>query len=321
MKSYKVQNPILIRFFNRPDKLKKLMKVIKKVRPSKLYLLSDGPRDERDKKLVDEARLIASNIDWTCTVKKKFSKKNLGGALAGYSGIHWFFSSVHQGIVLEDDNIPNISFFKFCDDLLKYYKNDKRIGMITGNNFQNSKWRGNGSYYFSKYIHCWGWASWRRSFSNWKLVPKNWFEIKKKLLKNESYHDKYEEKYWEKIFNKLCTNKKVHWDYSLLLHFWRKKYLTVTPNSNLVSNIGFGEDSTNTKSKYSKFSKMKVNNLERLKYLKKVERDIEADIFTFNNVFGGKNLRFPLSWILFPYQVLSYFFRNIKGMLIKDHYD
>lgn len=317
MKNYKVQNPILIRFYNRPGHLKKLMKVIKKVRPSKLYLLGDGPKNEQDKKLVDQARLIATNIDWKCTIRKNFFKQNLGGPLAGYRGILWFFHSVPQGIVLEDDTIPNISFFKFCDDLLEYYKKDARVGWITGNNFQNGKWRGNSSYYFSKYNHCWGWASWRRSFLNWKLVPKNWLKIKELLLKNDTYCDKYEKKYWEKIFDKLCSHKKKQWDYSLLLHFWIKKYLTITPNLNLVSNIGFGKDASNTKSENSKLSKMKVNNIGKLIHLKNVERNIEADIYTFNNAFGGKNLRFPLSWILFPYRVLNYFFRNIKAISIK----
>ena len=316
MKSYKVQNPILIRFFNRPGKLKKLMKVIKKVRPSKLYILSDGPRNEQDMKLVDEARLIVSNIDWTCTVKKKFLKKNLGGPLAGYRGIRWFFNSVHQGIILEDDNIPNISFFKFCDELLEYYKNDIRVGSITGNNFQNGKCRGNSSYYFSKYMHCWGFASWRRSFSNWKLVPKEWLKIKKLLLKNDSYYDEHEKKYWEKIFYNLCSSKKIHWDYSLLLHFWRKKYLTITPNSNLVSNIGFDKDATNTKLKYSKFSNMKVNNIGKLKYPKMVMRNIEADKWTFDHHYTGTNLRFPYNWIFFPIRVLRYFYRKLKKLKI-----
>ena len=136
------------------------------------------------------------------------------------------------------------------------------------------------------------------------------------LLKNDSYYDEHEKKYWEQIFNNLCSSKKIHWDYSLLLHFWRKKNLVITPNSNLVSNIGFGKDATNTKSKNSKFSKMKVNNIGKLKHPKMVMRNIEADKWTFDHHYGGKNFRFPGNWIIFPNRVLRYFYRKLKKLKI-----
>jgi hypothetical protein len=309
MKNYKVKNPILIRFFNRPEKHRKLMKVIKKVKPSNLYLFSDGPKNEKDKKLVEKSRLIACDINWKCKVKKKFLKKNLGAPKAGYLSINWFFSSVKQGIVLEDDNIPNVSFFKFCDELLKLYKNDERIGLINGNNFQNGKWRGDGDYYFSKYFHSWGWAAWQKSFFDWELIPKKkWSNHRSSDL----YDDKIEKKYWKKIFNNLISGEKVHWDYSLLLHLWKKKLLTVTPNVNLVSNIGFGKNASNTTNKKDKRSNMPTYEIGVLNHPKKVKRHLESDRYTFKNVFDNKYSYYPYKLIYFPIRVIKYLYLKLK---------
>lgn len=311
---YIVKSPILVRFFNRPDELKKLMNVIKKARPKTLYLFSDGPKNEKDKKLVEKSRLIACDINWKCKVKKKFLKKNLGAPKAGYLSINWFFSSIKQGIVLEDDNIPNVSFFKFCDELLKLYKNDERIGFINGNNFQNGKWRGDASYYFSKYSHSWGWAAWQKSFSDWKLIPKKkWSKTESLNSYDHFYDNKIEKKYWKKIFNNLISGEKVHWDYSLLLYFWKKKLLTVTPNVNLVSNIGFGKNASNTTNKNSKLSNMITKEIGVLKHPKIVKRHLEADIYTFDNLFDGKYMRFPLNLIVFLYRIVKYTLNKINN--------
>jgi len=309
---YKVKNPILIRIFNRPDKIRKLMKVIKKVKPTELYIVADGSGNKKDDYLIKKTRQIATNINWKCSVKKKFFEKNLGGPLAGYKGIRWFFNSVDKGIILEDDNIPNISFFKFCDELLEYYKNDLRIGMITGNNFQNGKFRGEGSYYFGKYCHIWGWASWKRSIINWELVPKKFLKTKKLIFHNKLYDEDYEQNFWEKNLYNLCKSKKIHWDSSLFFHFMKKNFLTVTPNVNLVSNIGFGKDASNTLLEKDKFSKMKVYSLGKIKHPKKIERDINADRWIFDYNYGGKNLYFPYNWIVLSRRVLGFTYRKIK---------
>ena len=162
---YKVINPILLRFFNRPDKIKKVIDNLSKVEPSIIYLYGDGPSDykvQHEQKLVEQSRIIATQINWKCKIKKKFMYHNLGGPKAGYDSISWFFSSENQGIILEDDCIPNTDFFKFCDELLEYYKDDNRVGQVTGSNFQKENIRGDASYYFSKYTHTGDWASWRR---------------------------------------------------------------------------------------------------------------------------------------------------------------
>ena len=308
---YKVKNPILIRIYNRPDKIRKLMKVIKKVKPTELYLFADGSRNKKDDYLIKKTRQIATNINWKCSIKIKFFEKNLGGPLAGYKGIRWFFNSVDKGIILEDDNIPNISFFKFCDELLEYYKNDLRIGMITGNNFQNGKFRGEGSYYFSKYCSIWGWASWKRSIINWELIPKNFSKTKKIILNNKIYNNKNEQKFWEKDLYNLCKSKKIHWDLSLLFHFLKKNFLTVTPNVNLVSNIGFGKDASNTLSEKDKFSKMKACTLGKIKHPKKVMSNTDADRHRLNYNFGIRYLYFPYNWIILPHRILWYIYRKI----------
>ena len=311
---YRVKNPVLIRFFNRPNKIKKVMAILKKVKPKQLYLLADGPRPskgKREKKLVEITRQIATEINWKCNVKKKFFKENLGGPKAGYEGICWFFNSVKQGIILEDDCIPNIDFFKFCDELLEYYKDDNRVGHITGNNFQNGNIRGDSSYYFSKYTHTWGWASWQRSVFNWNLVEKNWPKIKKKKLINNFYNDNNEKKYWEKIFDELNSCKNVHWDYSWMLKQWMNKSLTVTPNVNLVKNIGFGKDATHQVDKNSNLNSVTLQKLDKIIHPKEIKINIIADIYAFNFVFKEKIIGFPGNLIHLFKRILNFLKKNL----------
>ncbi len=187
--------------------------------------------------------------------------------------------------------------------------------MITGNNFQIKKSRGEESYYFSKYCHIWGWASWKRSIVNWELIPKNFSKTKKIISNNKIYYDKNEQKFWEKNLFDLCKRKKIHWDSSLFFHFLKKNFLTVTPNVNLVSNIGFGKDASNTLLEEEKFSKMKVYSLGKIKHPKKVIRNIDAERHISNYNYGIKYLYFPHSWIILPLRILKYIYRKIKNLI------
>ena len=183
---------------------------------------------------------------------------------------------------------------------------------ITGNNFQDGKWRGDASYYFSKYIHCWGWATWRRSWhkydGNIKFWPK-WSNSKDWV---NFISNKIERRYWQNIFKRVHLEQVDSWAYPWTASIWYNKGLTITPNVNLVSNIGFGESATHTKSKKDKSFKMSVNNLGTLIYSNKVERNIEADNWTFNHHYGGKNLNFPFSLISYFRKIMIYLFENKK---------
>ena len=209
------QTPILLIIFNRPEKTKQLFEVINKIKPLKLYIAADGPREGNisDIELCEKAREIFSDISWNCSLKTLFREKNLGCKEAVSSAISWFFSYESEGIILEDDCIPLPDFFLFCTELLKKYRDDKRIMMISGDNFLFSKYLPKESYYFSQQTHIWGWATWKRAWDCYDIKMKSWPEIKnKKMLKNY-YPDKFYEKSWLTIMEKTYNGEIQTWDY------------------------------------------------------------------------------------------------------------
>jgi hypothetical protein len=152
--------PILFMIFNRPDTTRVVFEEIRKIKPTLLYISGDGPREDRqgEKELVDEARKIATAIDWPCEVKTLFQEKNLGCKYAPSQAITWFFNQVEEGIIIEDDCVPHPDFWRFCEELLAKYRTDERVMMITGDNFQNgnSHFKPQESYYFSGIPSIWG---------------------------------------------------------------------------------------------------------------------------------------------------------------------
>ena len=303
--------PILFIIFNRPDTTFQVFNMIRKIKPSKLYVACDGPREKKENEKVLRSREIATNIDWPCEIRTIFSHNNLGCKKACIKAIDWFFENEERGIILEDDCLPHIDFFNFCENLLEYYSVDDRVSFITGDNFQNNKLRGDGSYYFSKYIGIWGWATWRRSWKKYDVGNMNfWPEWCNSNHFKDLLSDKVERKYWQNIFNLSYLDKIDTWCYPLLSSVWHKGGLTVTPNVNLVSNIGFGLDATHTKFEKSPNSKIATNNIGILNHPKKIERDIDADTWTFDHHCGGKNLRFPFYYIYHIKKILSFLLKK-----------
>ena len=320
MKTFKTKitnqlnTPVLLLIFNRPNTTIKVFEKIVQAKPSKLYIAGDGPREglagEIEK--VKKAREIINKINWPCEIKTLFSEKNLGCKKGVSTAITWFFEQEERGIILEDDCVPHLDFFYYCENLLDYYSEDHRISVITGDNFQNGKLRGDASYYFSKYNHCWGWASWRRAWDYYQGDINFWQEWSNSKAWFDHVPDKVERKYWQKIFNLVYKKKIDSWAYPWLASIWYKNGLTVTPNVNLVSNIGFGLDATHTLNENDKNSNMKTTSLKILKHPKVVKKDLEADIWTFNHHYGGKNLRFPYKWIVFPIRILNFIYKKIN---------
>jgi len=309
-----IKTPIAYIVFNRPSLTEKSFQVIREQKPSKLYIIADGPRQDHknDNELCLKVRAITEKIDWNCEVHRSYSNKNLGLKNRVSSGLDWVFDQVEKAIILEDDCVAHPDFFKFCDLLLDYYSKNNSISVITGNNFQNGKWRGDASYYFSKYCHCWGWATWRRAWKNYQGSIPFWMDWKKNKYWVNQFNNKKEKKYWENIFDRVYYDQIDSWAYPWTASVWFSGGLTVTPNVNLVSNIGFGEDSTHTKNKKSKFSNMAVNNLHNIKHPNIIKINVEADNLTFDNHYQGKYLRFPYSWIIFPKRILRYLLRILK---------
>lgn len=252
IKKYRLKNlntPIVLICFNRPAVTKKIFQQIKKQKPSKLFIIMDGPRlgNNIDLKNCKKVKKIISQIDWKCKVFRNFSNDNLGLKKRVISGLDWVFKKVDRAIILEDDCYPNDSFFFFCETMLNFYKKNKNIGIITGNNFQNKPVDDN-SYYFSKYSHIWGWATWRRT---WKLYNDNDQKITN-FIKSSKFKKiceiSDEQKYWFDMHNQIKSGVLKSWAYYFLLNMWKNNYLTVTPNLNLIKNLDINSVSSSNPS-------------------------------------------------------------------------
>lgn len=284
-----LKTPVLFLVFNRPDTTKQVFEAIRKAKPPRLYVAADGPRANKpgeDEKVKAVRNYVINNVDWDCEVKTLFRDKNLGCKYAVSGTITWFFENEEMGIILEDDCLPSQSFFWFCEELLERYKDDERIGMISGDNFQKGIKRGEADYYFSVYNHIWGWASWA---NRWKNYDVNLNHIKDSSFIDEIFENKQTKNYWKAIFNDMKQHKIDTWDYQWTFTLWNNKQLTILPNTNMIENIGFGADATHTTAE-SEFANLKAYELELKTHPKDVKRDLEADKFTSKLMFEEKTL-------------------------------
>jgi hypothetical protein len=272
--------PILFIIFNRPDTTQQVFDQIKKIKPKKLFITADGPRNDEEKEMCIKTRLITEQIDWNCEVKKNYSDKNLGCKIGVSSGINWFFNQAESGIILEDDCLPNLSFFWFCEQMLRYYENNKKIGMITGDNFQNGKARGDGSYYFSGMANIWGWATWKRAWKYYDIQMNDYPNFKKNNDIKKIWRKKYIQKFWLEKFDLAYNNQIDTWDYQWTYTICKNKLLSITPNKNLVTNIGFGTEATHTK-KDKDIANLETITIKTIKHPKKIKQNLRADYYYF----------------------------------------
>ena len=168
-----LNTPVVFIIFNRPDTTQKVFDEIKKVKPKKLFVISDGPRKPSEEKLCVETRKIIDGVDWECEVLKNYSDKNLGLKERISSGLNWVFNNTEEAIILEDDCVPDQSFFKFCEEMLDRYRGNKNIMMIGGSN-PLKDFEIENAYTFSKYYQIWGWATWKRAWDKYDIDMKGW---------------------------------------------------------------------------------------------------------------------------------------------------
>jgi len=260
MPEFQLTTPVAFIIFNRPDTTERVFAEIARARPPKLLVVGDGPRANREGEdaKVAATRAIIERVDWPCEVLTNFSETNLGCKVRVSSGLDWVFEQVPEAIILEDDCLPHPTFFRFCQELLERYRDDQRIGMISGTNCQFGISRTGDSYYFSRYNHIWGWASWRRAWANYDVEAKIW-----PLMRNGGWlklitNSKREQAFWTGNFNLVFQGKIDTWDYQWVLTSMAQGKLSITPDTNLISNIGFGPSATHTFGE-SIFSNMKTS--------------------------------------------------------------
>jgi hypothetical protein len=275
--------------FNRPAHTQKTFQSIREQRPDKLFIIADGPRKENanDLKNCKLVRSLLDSVDWPCAIYKNYAETNMGLKNRVSSGLDWVFSQVEEAIILEDDCLANPDFFNFCSAMLKKYKDENRVFAITGNNFQNGHQRGEASYYFSKYPHCWGWATWRRAWEKYEGQIPFWPEWKHSPeWKSMNTNDK-EEIFWTSLFDKVYEGRMNSWAFPWMASLWKHSGLTVTPGINLVTNIGHGPEATNTIT-IDKMAEIPSYRFNISAYPKEIKQDITADNYVLKNTFGVK---------------------------------
>jgi hypothetical protein len=247
--SQNVEVPVALFVFNRPDVTRRVFEAVKRARPRHLYLVADGPRSDRpgETEACAEVRRIITAVDWPCEVSINFSPKNMGCRLRMSSGIDWVFKNVDEAILIEDDCVPSPQFFDFCRCMLERYRRDTRIGMVSGTNCMSHRADFPGSYFFSRYPHIWGWATWRRS---WVLYDQNMYKLEAakntRLIENITGDDSLA-RFWYSIFEKVRSGEIDTWDYQLFFTSFCNSWLNVIPSKNLVTNIGDGPHATHRK--------------------------------------------------------------------------
>jgi len=282
-------SPILFLVFNRPHLTQLVFNSIAKAQPKKLYIAADGPRNEEERSVCEAVRHITEQITWDCEVKRLYRTKNLGCREAVIEAINWFFTQEESGIIIEDDCLPISSFFDFCTSMLALYPVDETVKTISGSNFLFGKKDDENDYFFLNYTMIWGWATWRRAWTeiDWSFTY-NMEEVIEKIhltYSNTAFRD------W--ILNMISTyyfnpdTAKETWDVQLLVHYLMKDGLSIIPSRNLVTNIGvYGtrdfKESKSIKAATKEISVLKLPNKQTIEISEHIQRLFMSNVVAAN---------------------------------------
>ena len=285
--------PVALIIFNRPDKTQRVFEQIRSQKPKKLYVISDGPRDghHQDVELVRRSRTVTEEIDWDCEVVRLYSETNLGCKHRIISGLNKLFDQVPKAIILEDDCLPHHDFFPYAEELLARFENNSKIFSIGGHIWEFPDRLDTDSYFFSKYLSVWGWATWA---DRWRLVDPNmtdWPQLRSSTLLKELAETPLEFVYWQKVLDmtyEVNPALSQAWDYTVQLAMWRAGMLAIRPHVNLIQNIGLDSDATHTRVNSPAISSRGTTALTwPLKHPDNQERNLELDARVNQVRIGG----------------------------------
>ncbi len=244
-----LETPVAFIVFNRPETTRRVFATIAAARPTHLLIVADGPRDDRsgESERCEEVRRIVNKVDWPCRVDRNFAEQNMGCRRRVVSGLNWVFSLVEEAIILEDDCLPDPSFFPFCSELLERYRYQVNVGLIGGFNPLEKNLPCSYSYFFSVMVNIWGWATWRRAWLEYDENIRTWPDVKSSGVLRSLFPNKRAATYWTHIFDAMYAGTGPNtWDYQWAYTCWTRSWLLVLPSRNLVQNIGVGADATHT---------------------------------------------------------------------------
>jgi hypothetical protein len=240
--------PVALFFFNRPKEIVRVMDVLRQVRPSRLFAIADGPRkgSAKDHELCTRARTAVEAIDWKCEIRREYSSDNLGVRQRLTSGLATVFGDVDEAIILEDDCLPDPTFFRFCEDLLKRYRREERVTMVSGSN-PLGRWRADAqSYFFSPHGTHWGWATWKRAWRRFDPDLLEWKNRESRERLRAAVGDEFFA-YYSQLVDRVVSGGLDTWDCQWTVGQILDDRLAVVPSVNLISNIGFGGEATHTR--------------------------------------------------------------------------
>jgi len=256
-----MNTPVALLIFRRPDLTEQVFAAIAAARPPLLLVISDWPTQPTDQAKCLEARRIATQVTWPCEVRICFASEHMGCKLRVSSGLDWVFSQVEEAIILEDDCLPHPTFFRFCEEMLAHFRNDGRIGHISGSNFQKGFQRSPYSYYFSRHMSIWGWATWRRAWRDYDVEMRLWPQLRDAGWQTDMLGSAQEARRLEAGWNMVHAGQVDTWDSQW--HFCRLSQGTygVTPNVNLISNLGFRSDALHTRYVFDPFAEQPLQEM------------------------------------------------------------
>lgn len=252
--------PVSLHVFNRPEQTARLISVLREIRPLTLFVHADGPRpgNPEDEWRCAQVRAQIDSIDWPCGLVRNYADTNLGSFRRNTTAFDFLFAHTDEAIILEDDCIPAPSFFRFCQDLLDRYRDDKRVALIGGYSPLPAS-PGSGSYFFSKYPLTWGWATWRRTWERVDVDMKAWPDFRQQGLR-DVFPRFVERQQWRALFDAIHDGRMRNaWDYQLMLACWIGGLTSIAPNGSLVSNVGFGDDATHTNNAASRLARIRAS--------------------------------------------------------------
>jgi hypothetical protein len=244
-----MKSPLLFMVFARPETTALVFERIRRAEPSRLYVAADGPRPDRktDEERCRAVREIALAVDWPCEVFTKLRPTNAGCRTNTIEALNWFFEHEPEGIILEDDCLPEPTFFRFCDEMLDYYREDPRVMAISGSSFAPSLPVDGASYCFSGLPYIWGWATWRRAWEKYDGTFSDWPDRRStNWLSQTVGGDRAATSYWTNIYDLNRKGIIDTWDYAWAYTLRKAKGLCAVPAKALTLNIGFSKDATHT---------------------------------------------------------------------------
>ena len=237
-----MKSPVLLIIFKREDTTRRVFNRIREAQPPRLYIAADGPRADREgeREACERTRQVVANVDWPCEVHHLYRDQNMGCGRGMSSAISWFFEHEEQGIIIEDDILPHIDFFRYCDEMLDRYKNDERIQMVAGCNYFYDGYESTEPYYLSTFACIWGWATWRRVWSTYSFDVNELSteDIRRKIMLSMPQGA---DSYFLQVYDQMCHHLIDTWDYQFVLNQIYYNRYSISPFTNMIENIGMGD--------------------------------------------------------------------------------